>query len=273
MTRLRATAIGAALAVASLGLGATAQAGVFTIDDSQLGLTDSPIGPVEADRITGGYDELLSIDGDGTFDAIAFVNIGQYFLGGSSVNNRLSGFGDDADMFYGLYGLFESSGTFDPVSGEFTGATGTISLYLDPDLDTSFGFAGTDALDGFDLNGEGNDIFVGSSELLLRGSGSFEPGEGDIGSFELVFGEWALSDEGSMFFTAPVPFYTQVRITGQFDFIEGFDPGETRSTFDVVGSADLRAQGEVPAPGVLSLFGLGLLGLAFMARRRQSAAA
>jgi catechol 2,3-dioxygenase-like lactoylglutathione lyase family enzyme len=50
-----------------------------------------------------------------------------------------------------------------------------------------------------------------------------------------------------LFLTDPDPFFMEVRLTGQFDFIEGFEQVQERTTFDVVGSADGRFRDAVDA--------------------------
>jgi len=271
MNSMKTTALAATLGVASLGLVATASAGTFTVDDSILDLTNDPVGPTEIDRMTGGYNELLTLRGDDTFDATAYWNAGQFFLGGTEQADRLSSTGDDSDLFYGLYATFNSSGTFDEATGTFTGVTGEIELWLDPDLDTTFDFVNMgDAADGLDLGNTGDDILVGSTDYLIEGEGSFDDGALDIGSYALLFGDWVLTEDGGNYFTSPDPFFDILRISGQFDFIEGFD--EEAGTYNVTGSADVRYR-EVPAPGVLALFGIGLLALGLAVRRRTPLAA
>ena len=271
MNSMKTTALAATLGVASLGLVATASAGTFTVDDSILDLTNDPIGPTEIDRMTGGYNELLTLREDNTFDATAYWNAGQFFLGGTGQSDRLSETGDNADVYYGLYATFNSSGTFDAEDGSFTGTSGEIEIWLDPYLDTTFAFAdNSDAAAGLNLGNTGNDILVGYTDYLMVGEGSFEPGEEDIGSYALVFGDWVLTEDGGNYFTSPDPFFDIMRVTGQFDFIEGFD--EAGGTYNVTGSADVRYR-EVPAPGVLALFGIGLLALGLAVRRRAPMAA
>nr|WP_255772012.1 MULTISPECIES: flocculation-associated PEP-CTERM protein PepA [Halorhodospira] len=287
-----AKTLGSVLVVASIGVTGSVDAGAFTseswtIDDSRLGLTNDPVGEQQVDRLSGSYNELLTLRGDGSFEATAWWNAAQFRLAGSGVPDNLAESPDPrSDSRYGLYGTLESTGQFDPGNGAFLGETGRITLWLDPNLDTEFSFANWDpssetgdAANGLDLSGTGEDIKIGSADVLKRGSGSFDPdaGEDDIGSFALLFGDWELTEDGQEYFVGPDPFWMDFRVSGQFDFIQSFIGGldeldpEQSATFEVTGSADGRfgQTTAIPEPGVLGLFGLGLLALGFVTRVRQ----
>ncbi|MBV9523119.1 MAG: PEP-CTERM sorting domain-containing protein, partial [Alphaproteobacteria bacterium] len=61
--------------------------------------------------------------------------------------------------------------------------------------------------------------------------------------------------------------------TGEWDFVNNGSFGEDGNesiNWNLVGSAANRG-GTVPEPGTIALFGVGLLGLGFIQRRRRSA--
>jgi len=283
MKRLKQTAA-AVFGLAAFGLAGGAQAfeaGIFTVDETNLGLgnalstSDGSGGFVagtgnifNADNISGPYNELLTIDTDGSFDATAWWRGTSFGLGLDTQNSSVTATGGVADQGYGLYVLFDASGSVGP--GGFTAGTGNINIFLDPTRNTSFGFTGGDATDGVTTGNTGDDIFVGTSAFLRQGSGTFNPGLFDEGRFTLLFNEFSLSPQGSDYFVDPEPFFDALIVTGQFATSSGnLVAGTERTSFEITSSsADGQFGRVVPTPGALSLMGVGLLALGFRARRQ-----
>lgn len=93
-----------------------------------------------ADKITGNYTEIIDFFANGTFqvslywEAAAFVqNDGQ-----NSLNAKTTGLGAN----YGLYALYTADGTFTmqgaATSFNFTAGSGSLNVFLDPNLDTNY---------------------------------------------------------------------------------------------------------------------------------------
>ena len=281
MNRFRKTAVAAIFGIAALGLAGVAQAaflsGTFTIDETQLGLgtelEGDAAGPetgyiFEADGFGGNYNELLTVDTDGSFDATAWWRANVFTDGKDTVNSNVTATSGNAERAYGLYVIFDSSGTVGPAG--FTGDTGEIYFWLDPGRDTTFAFTSNDAADGVTVTPGTADILIGSSTFLRQAAGTFTPGQLDEGSFALLFDEFVLTAEGSQYFVDPEPFFELLRVTGQFDTSEDIVAGPTRTSFEITNSSANGQFGvEIPTPGVIGLFGIGLVGLGLVARRRK----
>ena len=286
MYRFHKTAVAAIFGVTALGLAGVAQAafipGTFTVDETQLGLGNNLEGDdggvpnsgyiFEADGFGGNYNELLTVDTDGSFDATAWWRANVFTLDLATVNSNVTATsGDDEERAYGLYVIFDSSGTVG--ADGFTGDTGEIYFWLDPGRDTTFAFASNDAADGVSVTPGTADILIGSSTFLREADGTFDAGQLDRGSFALLFDEFVLTAEGSQYFVDPEPFFELLRVSGQFDTV-GSDivAGTERQSFTITNSSANGQFGsmEIPEPGIISLFGIGLLGLGLASRRRKA---
>ena len=114
----------------------------FTIEEGSVpGAVDRTI---IGDKLNGGYEELLTINADFSFDTTAVATFGQIFADQGSPPAELSSLGCGFDPCYNLYAIFDSSGDFS--GGTFTGTSGEFNLYIDPEQDTGFVFGGTGAV-------------------------------------------------------------------------------------------------------------------------------
>ena len=284
MYRFHKTAVAAIFGVAALGLAGVAQAAfvsqTFTVDETQLGLGNELEGDAagpetgyifQADGFGGNYNELLTVDIDGSFDATAWWRANVFTDGLDTVDSNVRATSGNVERGYGLYVIFDSSGTLGPDG--FTGDTGTIEFWLDPGRDTAFDFTSNDAADGVTVTPGTTDILVGSSTFLREADGTFDAGQLDRGSFALLFDEFVLTAEGSQYFVDPEPFFELLRVSGQFDTV-GSDivAGTERQSFTITNSSANGQFGsmEIPEPGIISLFGIGLLGLGLASRRRKA---
>ena len=282
MYRFHKTAVAAIFGVAALGLAGVAQAafipGTFTVDETQLGLGTSLESPgnvfgtgyiFEADGFGGNYNELLTVDTDGSFDATAWWRANVFTDGKDTVNSNVTATSGPAEAGYGLYVIFDSSGTVG--ADGFTGDTGEIYFWLDPGRDTTFAFTSNDAANGVTVTPGTADILIGSSTFLREADGEFRTDSLARGDFALLFDEFVLTAEGSQYFVDPEPFFELLRVTGQFDSSENIVAGPTRTSFEITNSSANGQFGvEIPEPGIISLFGIGLLGLGLASRRRKA---
>lgn len=234
----------------------------FCVREASVPGTAGGFDDITADLITGGYSEKFVVTGPGTFFTSAYWNAGQLRKDEGAVNITDKYLGaSNAFGGYGMYGLFSATGTYVTSGGNttFTGATATISLYIDPMVDNTFSFDGFNNAVAADPSND--DYLIASSSTLLSGEGNVTTGQAN-GNFDLLFDDLVLTAAGLGYFIAPSPFHVQVDISGQFI---SFVPG---GVSDLAGSADVFFV--VPEPGALALTSLALLALGGIARRRSA---
>lgn len=239
-------------AVALTGMAVTAQAEFldFVIDESSVPGAAANI--ITADKLNGGYTEVLTINPDLSIDFVGVVSFAGIFAN-EGVDLRLSQLG--ALNGYNMYAIFQGSGSF--TGSGFTISSSTFDLFIDPDQNTSFTFGATGA-DGVALGNDGEDYRIGFATNLAIGNGI----AGVPGAFLAIWDNFALTEEGEAYFIEPRPFHLIVEATGDFDQ-NTFQPGTFQLTGDI--SAVFTP---VPEPSTLALMGLTLLGLGAAARRR-----
>lgn len=278
----RKTLIVAALS-AAMGVTSTSAMAVFLdFQVTEGNLASTPLsGPNQftADKVVGGYNEVITF-GAGTFDASLRWNASDFFSNdgatsvGQSGGTQLNMSQLAAPLGYGLYALFQGSGTFVTNGGVTTFTTnpgGSLSVFTDPSQNTTFTAPATGA-GAWATGNDADDILIATG-AALAGEGTLDPtlstcggggGQGiNCGSFGTTT-SFQLTQAGMTYFTAPDPFYNLSFQSGQ---LNNFTVAGTQQ---INGSLDVTfGSSAVPEPGTLALLGIAFAGLGF-ARRRQS---
>ncbi|MBL8314853.1 MAG: flocculation-associated PEP-CTERM protein PepA [Rubrivivax sp.] len=214
------------------------------------------------DKLNGSYAERLTITGPGTFAAQA-VGLFSSFLsndGASAVPSLLGNL--PAIGGYNIYAVFSASGAITGPNA-FQSVNNTFKLYLDPDQNSAFTL--TDGLTAPALSVAGTDaddiLLATAGPALTLGTGNLN---GPPGAFNIDWSDFTLTAAGSAFFVAPVPFYMNVRVNGDYDIVSATPIG---GTVNITG--DVSAVFAVPEPTTLALAGLALLGLGAAGRRKS----
>ena len=224
----------------------------FTIEEGSVpGAVDNTI---VADKLNGGYEEVLTINPDFTFDTQAFATFGQIFADEGTPPSEPSQLSCIAASCYNMYAVFSASGSF--AGGTFTGVTGTFTLYIDPDQDTTATLS--DGATAPVLSGTADDYAIAFAVNPVSMVGIV----GNPGAFDFVWDDFTLTAAGMLYFVDPDPFHMRVVVDGDFDEFP-VDPG------DIFLTGDVSAVFEVPEPASIALFGVGLAALGFRLQRKR----
>ncbi|WP_304898586.1 flocculation-associated PEP-CTERM protein PepA [Methylicorpusculum sp.] len=262
--------LAAATLTAAMGMASTSAMAfpLFTVDESSV---EGNVNTVIADRITGGYTEVVTFEAvtaaTGNFFTSIIFNAGQFFNGANSQGTLLNNiFGT---IGYALYATFLGEGTYvtnADLTTDFVFTGGTFDLFVDPDRDTTF--AGpADGKTAYGVTPGVADLKVGSGSIIF-GNGTLDPTSAtcingvNCGSFGTNT-DFQLTAFGATYFVDPIPFYNLTFESGQF---LNFTVAGTQT---ISGSMDVVfGTKSVPEPTTVALMGLGLLGLGL--RRRKA---
>lgn len=274
---MKVKALIAALGLSAFAMGAQGAVIVqpFTVDEGAIEGTP-PGSTVTADQLAFRYGATVVQVEDGgvtSFRETGFFDATGFVLGNTTQTTWLN---SPEPSGYGLYGLFEVTGTiqFIGTTALATFTAGNVFLYADPSNDTTFSI-GPGAAAATVTDGNGDDQLLASSLQVLSGSQAnvpliTDPDDPSKGSYVINYGELTLTALGEEFFIEPLDFYLNVQVTGEN---ETFDPplqsGNYIGLLEGDGSAGFYSVA-VPEPTILTLLGLGLLGFGLGGRRRSA---
>lgn len=209
-----------------------------------------------ADKINGAYASVITFDQAGTFAMSAYCDFGQYFAneGGTLVLTQLNNIGPGRSRGapggngYGLYAEFRLTGT---ISGtDLTGVTATMSVWIDPNQDTTKALPGVGG-DEVVFANRADDLQILETGNLISAPGvASDPGAVELG-FAVVPGDWTAA--GAAYWPTLANLPLVMTVDGDLDDFEPVTTQTVTGDLSVVFEAveEARAQPAALASGPL----------------------
>lgn len=223
-----------------------------------------------ADRFTFGFNSRIiqtitggSLAGaDDPFTQVGFLNKASFELGaGNALQTQLNAFGDGG---YKIYGVFTITGEADPLGVDGILATAnslTMTLFLDPDADTTLAFDGSNNVT---VGGNTGDDGALATFTMIAAEAHIFGGLAN-GDYDSLL-NMTLTPLGASFFVDPDPFYNIENFGGNIQTLSGASLTDSFVAIATGAGVELFL---IPEPGMLSLFGLAILGMGAISRRQR----
>lgn len=250
---------------------------IFSITPSVYG---GPAGTLVGDKFNGDYREIITFGTTNINTGITPFDVSIRFIAATLANTNngdaFNAIQTGLGVNYGIYGLYVGHGDATTIvaTTSFSQTSGSLRVFVDPGSavltnpnapNTTFVDPATGASFFTTFGTTGIDDQLIATGSLISGSGSqtLPCSNQNCGSFGQTT-SFALQNTGPTYFTSPNPFYNVSFQTGQFNGIPVTSGGRSI----VNGSLDVEFN-RVPEPTSIALFGLALVGLGVVRRRKS----